>query len=112
MKPESKAAMAAMALILLATSPNGWAQHLPRDFAALSGRSDPGDAGIRTDRLNKQHLQDLMSIQTIVLAVDLRGQPLRPRLYSLWQWAQSDGHEIALEFMERNDPALVVGAIR
>jgi hypothetical protein len=53
--------------------------------------------GIRTDRLKPKQLRIWRNIEWIVLAQDGAGQPLHPRLESLWNQAQSGGHTIYIE---------------
>jgi len=60
-------------------------------------RSAGEKTGIRTDRLTPKQLRIWRCIEGIALAGDSAGQPLHPRLESLWRQAQSIGHTIYIE---------------
>ena len=55
------------------------------------------EAGIRTNRLTPKQLRIWRSIERVALARNCAGQPLHPRLESLWRQVQSSGHAIYIE---------------
>jgi hypothetical protein len=54
-------------------------------------------SGLITDRLTARELKRWRAIERLVLAVDAQGQPLRPTLRGLWEWAATSGHAIHIE---------------
>ena len=57
-------------------------------------------AGICTDRLTPKQRRVWGSIEQIIQAVDRTGRPLHPKLFSLWQWAQTSAHTIYIEVLD------------
>lgn len=81
-------------LLLLATivGPSGMSLGLNGEPKMLSG--------LRTDRLSPRQLRIWQSIRDVVLACDQSGQPLHPKLYSLWRSADESGHLIFIELQK------------
>jgi hypothetical protein len=74
--------------------------------ASAATRADANASdGIRTDRLSPKQLQIWRSIEQIIQAVDRTGRPLHPKLFSLWQWAQTSGHTIYIEVLNEKHTA-------
>jgi len=97
---------AVMILTLLAMIPGALAQS-----QSCGGANAAADSvsGIRTDRLTPKQLRIWREIEQVAQAVDRAGQPLHPRLHGLWQRAQSSGHTIFIEMMERRAPTRIAG---
>lgn len=54
--------------------------------------------GVITDRLTPKDLQRWNSIERIVFAQNVEGQYLHPTLCGLWQWIETSGHAVYIEF--------------
>jgi hypothetical protein len=97
---------AVLVLTLLAMIPGVLAQSQSCDRANAASDSV---SGIRTDRVTPKQLRIWGEIEQIAQAVDRAGRPLHPRLHGLWQRAQSSGHTIFIEMMERRAPTRIAG---
>jgi len=97
---------AALVLACLTMVPGALGQQVPPEAStARSATTDP-HGGIHLDRLTARQLQTWRSIEQIIQAVDRAGQPLHPRLLSLWRWAQRCSHTIYIELLEEKDPSI------
>ena len=79
--------------------PASYAQH-PLPTAVAVSDSAVALTGIRTDRLTPRQLRTWRAIEGIVLEKDAFGQIAHPRLYGLWQWAETSGRVIYVEFRD------------
>jgi len=96
--------MMAVLANLLMTVGDGRAQSLLA--AGSPGTAATGAAngtGIRTDRLNAGHRKIWQGVERILAEMDRDGQPIHPRLHSLWQWAQQSRHAIFVEMVDHED---------
>jgi hypothetical protein len=84
----------AMVLTLLATVPGSPAQP-PESVSPVDSVS-----GINTGHLTPKQLRIWKGVEKIAEAADEVGQPLHPRLHSLWQWAKGNGHSVVIEMTE------------
>ena len=83
---------------LTGMSPTSYAQQpLP---ATAASNSAMAPTGIRTDRLTPRQLRTWRAIEGIALAKDASGQVANPRLYGFWQWAETSGYVIHVEFRD------------
>jgi hypothetical protein len=96
----SNLAVVILALASLTMIPNTFGQQAVS--AATRADANASD-GIRTDRLSPKQLQTWRSIEQVIQAVDRTGRPLHPRLFSLWQWAQTSGHTIYIELLDEKN---------
>jgi hypothetical protein len=80
-------------------------------LAVAAAPAEPKETGIRTDRLTEKQLNIWKSIEQVFVAVSQNGQPLHPKLYSLWRWAQMSGHLISIELWDRSAPVIKCGGI-
>jgi len=71
----------------------------------------PVKGGIRLDRLKEKYCKDWRAVGAFLSATDTIGEPLYPRLYGLWQWAQSSEQAISIEFLDRAAYKKLVGSI-
>jgi hypothetical protein len=67
-------------------------------LVAAAAQAAERENAIRTDRLSPKQLKTWKSIESIVIARDTEGQPLHPKLYSLWQQIATSGLDIWIEF--------------
>ncbi len=56
--------------------------------------------GFVTERLSVSDLETWKTIEGIVFAEDKEGQPLHPTLRNLWQWIETSGHTVFIEFIK------------
>ncbi len=96
---------AAMILTFLAMIPGTPAQSRSFD----SARAADSPSGFRTERLTTNQLRIWQRVEKIVKAADEAGQPLHPRLHSLWQRIQSSGHTVFVEMTGRRYPLTTLG---
>ncbi len=101
MATRSILATATMALATLTMIPEGFGQEV--QIGAKREGATASD-GIRTERLTARQLQTWRSIERIVQAVDGSGRPLHPRLFGLWQWAQTSSQVIYVELIDEKNP--------
>lgn len=55
--------------------------------------------GFVTERLSVGDLETWKTIERIVFAEDKEGQSLHPTLRNLWQWVETSGHTVFIEFI-------------
>lgn len=54
--------------------------------------------GLVTTRLSARELEKWKTIEQIVFAEDANHQPLHPTLAGLWEWVETSGHTVYVEF--------------
>ncbi|MEO6726723.1 MAG: hypothetical protein ABIP14_15655 [Blastocatellia bacterium] len=54
--------------------------------------------GLITMRLSPKELEKWKAIEQVVFAEDAKHQPLHPTLVGLWQWVETSGHAVYVEF--------------
>ncbi len=96
MTASSSLATAAAVFMFLAVPAQSPAQEMPADASAAT-QAKAEQRGIRMDRLKPGHVKIWKAIERIALEVNRDGQPVRPTLHSLWQWAQKSRHAIYVE---------------
>jgi hypothetical protein len=105
--------LAAMFLEILVISSDAGAQEAERPVGTAQTTLTPGKAtGVLTDRLKKSQLKAWESIAEIVLAKDGEGRPVRPKLYGLYNQADTSGYEIQIEVTTQRAILRAVGFSR
>lgn len=61
--------------------------------------------GLLTSRLSPKEIVRWRAIEQIVFAEDSKRQPRHPTLRSLWEWVETSGHAIFIEFVRSNQPS-------
>jgi len=87
---------------LLATAQHLW----PRGAVGLECPRRAPSSGLLTDRLSAEQIERWGEIERLVLAEDVKGQPLHPTLRGLWEWADASSHAIHLELPESSKVSL------
>lgn len=59
--------------------------------------------GLLTNRLSNKEMERWKEIERIVFAEDANRQPLHPTLRGLWEWIETSGHTVYVEFVRNND---------
>lgn len=59
--------------------------------------------GIITTRLSTKEIEKWKAIEQIVFAEDVNHQLLHPTLVGLWQWIETSGHTVYIEFSRQGD---------
>lgn len=57
-------------------------------------------SGLLTTRLSEKELEKWAAIERIVFAEDSNQQSLHPTLRSLWEWIETSGHTVYVEFVQ------------
>ena len=57
-------------------------------------------SGLLIDHLSARKLETWKSIEELVFAEDKEKQPLHPTLRSMWEWIETSGHKVYVEFMD------------
>ncbi len=87
--------LAATVVALLMIPSNAGAQVPQRRLERATATSEYEEVtGILTDRLTRSQLKAWESIMRIVLAKDKAGRPVHPKLFGLYQQANTSGHAI------------------
>lgn len=56
--------------------------------------------GFITERLSPTEFEKWKSIERVVFAEDIERQPSHPTLRNLWQWIETSGHTVYIEFIQ------------
>ncbi|HQR31728.1 MAG TPA: hypothetical protein PLK30_03255 [Blastocatellia bacterium] len=56
--------------------------------------------GFITERLSTAELEKWKSIERVVFAENIERQPSHPTLRNLWQWIETSGHTVYIEFIQ------------
>lgn len=66
--------------------------------------------GLITERLTTKDLEKWKEIERVVFAEDINLQPLHPTLMHLWEWIETSGHTVYVEFVNtRSAPSCNAG---
>ncbi len=71
--------------------------------ANVSGSENSLPTGLRTERLTPKDQLRWNNIETLVFAQSPDGQWLHPTLINLWQWIETSGHAVYIEFNRSNN---------
>ena len=71
--------------------------------APVSGFESELPTGLRTERLTPKDQLRWNNIETLVFAQSNDGQWLHPTLINLWQWIETSGHAVYIEFNRSNN---------
>jgi len=55
-------------------------------------------SGLITSRLSPKELEKWKAIEQVIFAEDANHQPLHPTLIALWEWVETSGHAVYVEF--------------
>ena len=64
--------------------------------------SSPRFTGLLTNRLSNKEMERWKEVERIVFAEDANRQPLHPTLRGLWEWIETSGHTVYVEFVRNN----------
>ena len=100
-------AKAALLSLVIPLSPV-WGQNSTIITSTPSGPSGGAGAvsemssrsGLLLDHLSARKLETWKSIEELVFAEDKEKQPLHPTLRSMWEWIETSGHKVYVEFMD------------